>query len=143
MKSFQVKILKESFVQRISQGRSCNANESLLMHKAFSIAPPQNGSRQISARVHASNRKPSVDNSFWQTIHYQCLTLAVGRCVFCRVFFRFTGVPNMAARPNKNVTLQQICSALVNREELEYHLPDDQTWYVANTKSRFDDAEII
>ena len=32
MKSFQVKILKESFVQRISQGRSCNANESLLMH---------------------------------------------------------------------------------------------------------------
>ena len=50
-------------------------------------SPSQNWSRQIWARVHASNRKPSVDNSFWQTIINVWPLQLVD--VLHRVFFRW------------------------------------------------------
>ena len=62
----------------------------------------------------------------------------------CFVHFLYGDcAPNLAARPNKKVTLQQLFASLLNREELQYDLPSDLEKYIAPCKSRFDSATMI
>ena len=56
-------------------------------------------------------------------------------------FFYGDCVPNLSARPNKKVSMQEIFSALMSREELEYAVDGDASPYVAPEQSRFDSAE--
>ena len=53
-------------------------------------------------------------------------------------FFYGDAVPNLQGRPNPDVTYQNLCSALMQREELEYERADDATPHRARAVSRFD-----
>ncbi|CAE7242551.1 unnamed protein product [Symbiodinium microadriaticum] len=52
-------------------------------------------------------------------------------------------VPNLPDRPNPNVTYQDLFSAWVQREELQYNLETDTAPYRAKLRSRFDTPEFV
>ena len=58
-------------------------------------------------------------------------------------FFYGDCVPNLPDRPNPNVTYQDLFSALVQREELQYNLETDTAPYRAKPRSRFDTPEFV
>ena len=56
-------------------------------------------------------------------------------------FFYGDAVPGLPNRPNPNLTYQQLFSALMQREEMEYSGPNDKVAYTARQVSRFDTPE--
>ena len=56
-------------------------------------------------------------------------------------FFYGDAVPGLPNRPNPNLTYQQLFSALMQREEMEYSCPSDKVAYKARAVSRFDTPE--
>ena len=58
-------------------------------------------------------------------------------------FFYGDCVPNLPDRPNPNVTYQDLFSALVQSEELQYNLETDTAPYRAKPRSRFDSPEFV